>query len=134
MTHYLGTYVSTATKRVKSPSQPTGQWIRAEKRLAIYLRDAFLCIYCTRDLHDADPRDVTLDHIKPKVDGGSNHETNLITACRACNCSRQDKPVSRFASPEARAHIKRNTRRSLTKYLKLAKALISGETGFEQFK
>jgi len=106
-------------------STRNGQWIRKEKRLAIYLRDRFTCIYCCADLHDAAPSDITLDHIVPFASGGSNSETNLITACRACNCSRQDKPIARFAGPETRKHIHRNTKRSLKKYIKLAKALIS---------
>ena len=121
----------TAIKRAKSPHQPVGCWIRPEKRLAIYLRDSFRCVYCCSDLHDADPRDVTLDHLRPKADGGSNGETNLVTACRACNCSRQDTPLSRFAGPETRADIKRLAARKLAKYLVLAKALISGQTGGE---
>ena len=123
--------MSTAAKKARSPHQPTGQWIRAEKRLAIYLRDRMTCIYCLRDLHDADPRDITLDHVVAKCDGGSNSEANLVTSCRACNCSRQDKPLARFAGPETRANIRRNLKRSLKPYLKLAKALQSGETGFE---
>lgn len=124
--------MATATKKARSSHQPTGQWIRAEKRLAIYLRDSFRCVYCCSDLHAADPRDITLDHVTPKADGGTNHETNLVTACRACNCSRQDKPLARFAGPETRADVRRLTRRSLKPYLTLAKALISGETGFEE--
>jgi len=123
--------MSTQLKKARSPHQPTGCWIRAEKRLAIYLRDSFRCVYCCQDLHDADPRDITLDHIKAKADGGSNLETNLVTACRACNCSRQDKPLARFAGPATRADIKRLTARKLAKYLVLAKALIAGKTGFE---
>jgi 5-methylcytosine-specific restriction endonuclease McrA len=121
----------TAKKKANSPHQPTGQWIRPESRLAIYLRDSFRCLVCCRDLHDADPRDITLDHITPKVDGGNNKPENLYTCCRTCNCSRQDQPLARFVGPETRADIRRNTKRSMTKYRKLAKALISGETGFE---
>ena len=113
----------------KGNHQAAGQWIRADKRLAIYLRDRFTCIYCLRDLHDAAPTDITLDHLQCQSDGGSNHESNLITACRSCNCSQQDKPLNRFCGPETRKHIRRNTGRSLTKYRVLAKALISGETG-----
>jgi hypothetical protein len=56
----------------------------------------------------------------------------LITACRSCNCSRQDKPLARFAGKEARAHIRRNLRRSLKPYRRLAKALLAGEVGFEE--
>jgi 5-methylcytosine-specific restriction endonuclease McrA len=107
------------------------KWIRPEKRLAIYLRDRFTCIYCLADLHCAAPTDITLDHIKTRSKGGSNSERNLITACRACNSSRQDKPLSRFAGPETIKHIRRNTRRSLKRYLVLAKAMIAGE-GSEQ--
>lgn len=124
--------MSTAAKKAASPHQPTGMWIRPERRLAIYLRDRMTCLYCLKDLHDADPRDVTLDHLVPKSDGGSNSETNLVTACRTCNCSRQDKPLARFAGPETRRHIRRNVRRSLKPYLVLARALQSGATGFEE--
>ena len=113
----------------QSKHQPSGRWIRAEKRLAIYLRDSFRCVYCCADLHDADPRDITLDHVRAKSDGGTNHESNLVTACRQCNCSRQDAPLARFAGPETRADIRRLTRRSLRRYVVLAKALIAGETG-----
>lgn len=108
------------------------KWIRPEKRLAVYLRDRFTCIYCLCDLHDADPRDITLDHVKPGHFAGNHRESNLVCACRSCNSSRQDKPLARFAGPETRKHIKRNTARKLAPYLKLAKALIAGETGFEE--
>lgn len=123
--------MSTKAKKARNNHQPTGQWIRADKRLAIYLRDRFTCLYCLADLHDADPADITLDHVRTKSDGGSNHESNLITSCRHCNCERQDKPLARFAGRETRAHIRRNTRRSLKRYRTLAKALIAGECGFE---
>ncbi|MEK9735708.1 MAG: HNH endonuclease [Candidatus Nanopelagicales bacterium] len=119
--------MATATKRARSPHQPTGQWIRPEKRLAIYLRDGFRCLYCSRDLRDASPADIHLDHVVCRADGGSNDAANLVTACRACNCSRQDRSVRSFASPEARAEIRRNTRRSLSRYLALAKAIIAGQ-------
>ena len=121
--------MATATKRARSPHQPTGQWIRPEKRLAIYLRDRMTCVYCLRDLHDADPRDITLDHVVCRADGGSNDATNLVTACRTCNCSRQDKPLAVFAGPETRRMIRRNTARQLGRYLVLARAMISGRTG-----
>jgi len=120
-----------ASSKRNGQHQPTGCWIRAEKRLAIYLRDGFRCAYCCADLHDAAPTDITLDHLRCKADGGSNHESNLVTACRHCNCARRDMPLARFAGPETRADIRRLTRRSLRRYLVLAKALIAGETGGE---
>lgn len=124
--------MATQTKKARSKHQATGQWIRPDKRLAIYLRDRFTCLYCCRDLHGADPADITLDHIRCQADGGTNHESNLVTCCRECNCSRQDKPLARFAGPETRKHIRRNTRRSLKDYRRLAKAIIAGECGFEE--
>ena len=121
--------MASATKKARSPHQPTGQWIRAEKRLAIYLRDRMQCVYCLRDLHDADPMDITLDHVVAKSDGGSNEAGNLVTACRECNCSRQDKPLAAFTGPETRRMVRRNTARQLGRYLTLARAMISGRTG-----
>lgn len=106
----------------------TSKWIRADLRLAIYLRDRFTCLYCSRDLSDADPRDVTLDHITPKADGGSNLPANLVTACLSCNCSKRDMPVSLFTGPERVKMIRRNVRRKIDSYRKLAKALISDKT------
>jgi 5-methylcytosine-specific restriction endonuclease McrA len=107
------------------------KWIRKDARLAIYLRDKFTCIYCLRDLSDAAPMDVTLDHIIPWIDGGSNGPDNLITACRTCNSSRQDKPIERFTSAETCKHIKRNTARPMAAFRTLAKALILDRTGGE---
>jgi len=105
-----------------------GVCCRKDLRLAVYLRDSFRCVYCCRDLHGAHPTDITLDHVIPAADGGSNDPSNMVMACRSCNCSRQDKPLAKFAGPETRADIRRLTRRSITRYRRLAKAIIAGET------
>ena len=126
-----------AKRRLNQRSQATrhgsrnvykGVCVRKDLRLAVYLRDRFTCLLCLRDLHDAAPTDITLDHIKPQADGGSNGPDNLYTCCRSCNCSRQDKPLTRVAGREAIAHIRRNTRRAIGRYRKLAQAIIRGET------
>lgn len=106
-----------------------GKWIKPTRRLAIYLRDRFTCIYCLADLHDADPRDLTLDHLVCGHRAGNHGSANLVTACRSCNSARRDLPLARFASAEQRAHIRRNVKRSMGKYLKLAKAIMAGEIG-----
>ena len=116
------------TKKTANGGQGS-KWITPKRRLAIYLRDRFVCVYCLRDLHEADPRDVTLDHLVCGHRAGNHGSENLVTACRSCNSSRQDLPLSRFASKEARAHIRRNVRRSMVPYLKLAGAILSGECG-----
>lgn len=122
-------HMSRKTKIAGYKKLSGGSWITPHKRLAINLRDNMVCVYCLKNLHGSDARDITLDHIKCRIDGGSNHESNLITACRSCNSKRQDLPLNRFASVEARKQIKRNTARKLAPYLKLAKAYISGNVG-----
>lgn len=67
-------------------------WLPRWRRLAIYLRDQFTCAYCGRNLHGANPREVTLDHLVPQCKGGTHHESNLVTACASCNFRRQDRP------------------------------------------
>lgn len=115
----------TQIKRARSAFQPTGQWIRTHKRLAIYLRDEFTCLVCGADLHGAAPSHIHLDHAKPKSKGGSNESTNLYTCCAKCNCSRQDKPLNKFVDADVLKGIRLHMRRSLTKYVALAKELIS---------
>lgn len=101
------------------------RWIRPEKRLAIYIRDGFACAYCGRDLRNAPAAEVTLDHLLPRVYGGNNDATNLITACRACNSSRQEKPWIDYATGGARDRIEQLRHQPLN--VPLAKAIISGE-------
>lgn len=48
-----------------SRSTYKGVCVRADFRLAVYLRDSFRCLYCLIDLHGAAPMDVTLDHLLP---------------------------------------------------------------------
>lgn len=102
-------------------------WIRKARRLAIYLRDGFSCAYCGRDLRGADPREVTLDHLVPRCEGGSNHESNLVTACRSCNCSRKDRPWREFAPGGAAERIEALVALALN--TELARALIEGQAG-----
>lgn len=116
------------TTRHGSRNAYKGVCVRKDLRLAVYLRDSFRCVYCCGDLHAAHPTDITLDHIVPQADGGTNEPSNLVTACRACNCSRQDRPLARFAGVETRKDIRRLTARAIGRYRRLAKAIIAGET------
>jgi 5-methylcytosine-specific restriction endonuclease McrA len=71
-------------------------WLRKDKRLAIYMRDDWRCVYCDRSLKRVNPRQRTLDHIIPVAMGGSNNETNLITCCKKCNDRKQDRHIQDF--------------------------------------
>lgn len=70
-------------------------WIRQDKRLALYLRDGMSCVWCRKAVEDGIT--LSLDHVVPHVDGGSNHESNLVCACKTCNSSRGDRPAEMFA-------------------------------------
>lgn len=65
------------------------KWIRPEKRLAIYHRDGFACIYCGATAESGAA--LSLDHVTPRELGGSHHADNLVTCCVPCNSSKQDE-------------------------------------------
>jgi hypothetical protein len=58
------------------------QTLSKKLRFEVFKRDDFTCQYC-----GAQPPAVVLevDHIHPVVEGGSNNQENLITACDHCN-------------------------------------------------
>ena len=74
-------------------------WIRQEKRLAIYLRDGLACAYCGDSVENG--ARLTLDHILPASKGGSNDDTNLITCCERCNKSRGNRSIGRWTKAVA---------------------------------
>jgi 5-methylcytosine-specific restriction endonuclease McrA len=102
-------------------------WIGRARRLAIYMRDNFTCMYCGLNLlHSNNPHDVTLDHLVPRSRGGNNRTTNLITACRSCNSSRQAMSWRKFAGDEQIiALIVKHRRHKLN--IKLARSLVRAE-------
>ena len=115
-------------------------WITQKKRLAIYLRDGMACVWCRSGVeHGAK---LTLDHVKPHSKNGSNHESNLITACHFCNTSRNAKSMAGFARTSAQRHnvasadllgdIRRKTARVLRPYVKQAEELIASRGGLQQ--
>ena len=116
-----------------TPRQESWQgmnWIRQEKRLAIYLRDGLACCYCGDEV--AKGAQLTLDHIRPHKKGqwkgkGENEATNLVTACSRCNSARGSKTIPAFARYVATnidrrrnpdnivAHVRACSRRALPK-------------------
>jgi len=91
------------------------KWITKARRLAIYSRDGFCCIYCESRAN------LTLDHLKPRSKGGNHKSSNLITCCLSCNSSRGDKPWWEFASGDAQKRVTVYRRRGLKVRTKLAK-------------
>jgi len=108
-------------------------WIRQEKRLAIYLRDGLACVYCGHSIENG--ASLSLDHLKPASNGGQNHESNLVTCCEKCNKSRGTRSVRSFCrsvagylnhdvtAKEIENHVRSCSRRKLN--LNEAKEMIS---------
>lgn len=48
-------------------------------RFNLFLRDDFQCQYC------GSPKDLTFDHVVPRVQGGRTTWENVATACAPCN-------------------------------------------------
>lgn len=113
-------------------------WIRKEKRLAIYLRDGLACVWCGLSV-EKDAK-LTLDHLTPYSNGGTHEERNLVTCCHRCNSSRGNRSVRMFACVVAAylnhgvtadaicAHIKVTRTRKLD--IAAAKLLILRRGGF----
>ncbi len=110
-------------------------WIRQDKRLAIYLRDGLACVWCGIGIEDGSV--LTLDHVKPHSKDGSNEAHNLVTSCKRCNSSRGVRTVPQFAKAVAIylnhgvnpvsivKHVHATRERILSKYRKEAQELLS---------
>jgi hypothetical protein len=60
-------------------------------RAAIFRRDNYTCQYC-----GAAGARLECDHVVPVSRGGSNDESNLVTACFTCNRSKRDKTLAEW--------------------------------------
>lgn len=63
-------------------------------RFEVFKRDRFTCQYCGKR-----PPEVVLevDHIHPRVEGGTDDPHNLTTACFACNRGKSGIPLDNVA-------------------------------------
>ena len=57
---------------------------RAERLTRILERDGGECVWCRRPLAPGD-RDLSLDHLIPRLKGGPAWPENELAACRPCN-------------------------------------------------
>ena len=147
-------HTATDSRTAKRPSRKAksqGQhWIRDARRLAVYRRDSaarlgvfardgLACCWCGAGVEDEGVR-LTLDHLVPYADGGSNCSENVFSACVRCNSSRGQRSIEAFAVACAHylnhgiqpadilAHIRATVARPVD--LAEAKALIARRGGF----
>jgi hypothetical protein len=79
----------------------------ASKRLKLRRRDGWACRLCGQDFGDPPkhphPMSVTIDHIVPFWQGGSDNLSNLQLAHRACNLKKQNDNPSPRQRPQGRS-------------------------------
>lgn len=80
------------------------QWMAHDQsgpqRFLVFLRDMFVCQYCHRQFSR---RQLTMDHVIPRVYGGRTRWENITTCCAQCNTKRghdtRIQPRTRPARP-----------------------------------
>lgn len=70
------------------------QWEAVLNKENIFRRDNYTCQYCGTKTSP-----LTVDHIIPKVLGGKESWTNLVTACVSCNNRKGDRTPEQAGMP-----------------------------------
>lgn len=111
----------------------SSSWITKSRRVGLYLRDHFTCLWCGRDLHGCKRAEIGLDHLAPRSlsNGKPDHsDANLITTCRRCNSARGNRAWRDYAPGGSQDRIEAAIARAVN--VDLAEALLDGyEPGFE---
>jgi 5-methylcytosine-specific restriction endonuclease McrA len=55
--------------------------MRKLTRIEVFSRDHYTCQYCGKQF-----RQLTLDHVVPRHQGGEHTWENVVSCCEACNC------------------------------------------------
>jgi 5-methylcytosine-specific restriction endonuclease McrA len=55
-------------------------------KAAVFLRDNYTCQYC-----GIQTKELTIDHVIPRVNGGETVWTNVVAACKRCNNKKSDR-------------------------------------------
>lgn len=70
-----------------------GAGVPKAKRLAIFTRDGWKCVYCDVDVRLLAKNHATLDHLIPNRD---DSQKNLVTACFGCNQAKSNRHYHLF--------------------------------------
>lgn len=72
--------------------RPFSPGLRPSIRFDVLRRDGYTCRYCGRSAPDVP---VHVDHVIPRVEGGTDDPSNLVTACQDCNLGKGVSPADR---------------------------------------
>lgn len=91
-----------APSAIRDVHESWGGWQGATrmKRLEIFARDGYRCVYCGNVFA---PDDLSVDHVQPKMRGGDASLGNVVTACRGCNTAKGGQRLSTFLAGNATA-------------------------------
>lgn len=93
-------------------------------RIEIFNRDHYTCQYCGKQNHQ-----LTLDHVKPRNQGGKHTWDNLVSACAACNRKKAGR------TPEE-AHMKLNkkpVRPKASYYINIPHHFLEGQSHWQKY-
>jgi hypothetical protein len=89
-------------------------WVRLPKRMALYFRDSFDCVWC-RGVFPICTKGygLTLDHVDPTK---GNTPDNLVTCCGSCNSSKKDlSPTDWYRTLTERGYNVRRIKERVTR-------------------
>lgn len=69
-------------------------------RQNIFKRDGGVCQYCGTN------KELTIDHVIPRSQGGKSTWTNLVTACKRCNSRKSDYTLEKAGLKLAKPPVK----------------------------
>lgn len=72
-------------------SKHLGSYKWKQQRLIVLRRDSYLCGYCGEPANE-------VDHITPRVAGGTDDLDNLVACCRNCNARKNRRSEAVFLS------------------------------------
>lgn len=85
------------------PERKPPRTVKLRTRFAVLERDGWTCRYCGRGR--AQGAVLHVDHVVPLALGGSNEDSNLVTACDLCNLGKSARPLRRDPPPREVAEI-----------------------------
>lgn len=85
--HSPSTTVKVPSVMISENYIKTKQYIRFS-RTNLLIRDNFTCQYCEKHLEQ---KDLTVDHVVPRVRGGVTRWDNIVAACYVCNAIKGHK-------------------------------------------
>ena len=113
LSYYEDRFIRSAHSSIQLPAVVvTKNWKGFKRRnnfsrYGLYVRDLYTCQYCG-EMFDA--KDLTIDHVIPRSQGGKTSWENCVSACHECNSRKANKrwtPINKPWKPDYHALVGR---------------------------